>query len=64
MMFFFSIINGPSTNISNQETTNKIIELLKPNYIDGFSLLGGEPFEPENQYFLLKSSLNQLLFDL
>lgn len=27
----------------NQETTNKIIELLKPNYIDGFSLLGGEP---------------------
>ena len=38
----------------NQETTNKIIELLKPNYIDGFSLLGGEPFEPENQPVLVE----------
>ena len=37
----------------NQETTNKIIELLKPNYIDGFSLLGGEPFEPANQKDIL-----------
>lgn len=37
----------------NQETINKIIELLKPNYIDGFSLLGGEPFEPENQPVLV-----------
>ena len=25
------------------------MELLKPDYIEGFSLLGGEPFEPENQ---------------
>lgn len=32
-----------------QETENYIIELLKPDYINGFSLLGGEPFEPENQ---------------
>lgn len=27
----------------------KILELLKPSYIQGFTLLGGEPFEPENQ---------------
>ena len=27
---------------------------LKPSYIDGLSLLGGEPFEPENQEVLVK----------
>jgi len=32
-----------------QETEKKILELLKPSYIQGFTLLGGEPFEPENQ---------------
>ena len=32
-----------------RETQNKILELLAPSYIEGFSLLGGEPFEPENQ---------------
>ena len=32
-----------------QETQDKILELLAPSYIEGFSLLGGEPFEPENQ---------------
>lgn len=26
----------------------EIIEALKPSYIKGFSLLGGEPFEPQN----------------
>ena len=31
------------------ETKDHIMELLKPDYIEGFSLLGGEPFEPENQ---------------
>lgn len=35
----------PFTN----ETTDDIINLLKPSHIEGFSLLGGEPFEPENQ---------------
>lgn len=30
------------------ETLNEIIEALKPNYIKGLSLLGGEPFEIEN----------------
>lgn len=32
-----------------EETERYIIELLKPSYINGLSLLGGEPFEPENQ---------------
>ena len=36
-----------------QETQDKILELLKPGYIQGFTLLGGEPFEPENQSGLL-----------
>lgn len=32
-----------------QEIEDSIIEGLKPDYITGLSLLGGEPFEPENQ---------------
>lgn len=35
-----------------EETKENIIKLLKPDYISGFSLLGGEPFEPENQKIL------------
>lgn len=31
------------------EQTNEIIEDLKPSYITGLSLLGGEPFEKTNQ---------------
>ena len=31
------------------ETINMILEMLKPDYIRGFTLLGGEPFEPQNQ---------------
>ncbi len=31
------------------ETAAELIEALIPDYIEGFSLLGGEPFEPENQ---------------
>lgn len=30
----------------------EILEALKPDYIQGFTLLGGEPFEPENQQVL------------
>ncbi|HBL81573.1 MAG TPA: anaerobic ribonucleoside-triphosphate reductase activating protein [Clostridiales bacterium] len=30
----------------------QILEALKPDYIKGFSLLGGEPFEPQNQHVL------------
>lgn len=31
---------------------NKIIESLKPSYISGLSILGGEPYEPENEIVL------------
>lgn len=32
-----------------KETENELLEALQPDYIDGLSLLGGEPFEPANQ---------------
>ena len=32
-----------------EEQTQQILDALKPDYIKGFSLLGGEPFEPQNQ---------------
>jgi anaerobic ribonucleoside-triphosphate reductase activating protein len=32
-----------------QETIDYILCLLKPDYIQGLTLLGGEPFEPQNQ---------------
>ena len=32
-----------------QETIDKIIAMLKPDYVRGLTLLGGEPFEPQNQ---------------
>ena len=32
-----------------EETIQTILDLLKPGYIRGLTLLGGEPFEPENQ---------------
>ena len=32
-----------------EETENTILNLLKPTYIRGLTLLGGEPFEPQNQ---------------
>jgi len=35
-----------------EATENEIIEALKPSHITGFSLLGGEPFEEENQEVL------------
>lgn len=36
-----------------KEIRNEILESLAPGYINGLSLLGGEPFEPENQRELL-----------
>lgn len=36
------------------EVKDRILKLLEPVYIQGFSLLGGEPFEPENQVVLVK----------
>ena len=32
-----------------QDTIDMILELMKPSYIKGITLLGGEPFEPQNQ---------------
>ena len=32
-----------------QETEDALIKSLAPDYIQGLSVLGGEPFEPENQ---------------
>ncbi len=36
-----------------KETEDTILELLAPDYINGLTLLGGEPFEPDNQRALL-----------
>ena len=36
-----------------QETINEILTMLKPSYIRGLTLLGGEPMEPDNQRALL-----------
>ena len=35
------------------ETEQEIMRLLEPSYINGLTLLGGDPFEPENQRALL-----------
>lgn len=35
------------------ETEDKIIKMLEPSYIKGFSLLGGEPMAPNNRERLL-----------
>ena len=36
-----------------KDTEEQIINMLAPSYINGLTLLGGEPFEPENQRALL-----------
>ena len=36
------------------ELEDRIISALAPDYVKGFSLLGGEPFEPQNQGALLE----------
>ena len=32
-----------------EETVEQILSMLRPNHIKGLTLLGGEPFEPQNQ---------------
>lgn len=32
-----------------QQTIDSILDMLRPDYIRGLTLLGGEPFEPQNQ---------------
>ena len=36
-----------------EKTEKEIVELLRPDYVRGLTLLGGEPFEPESQPALL-----------
>lgn len=36
-----------------EETEERLLSLLEPSYISGLSLLGGEPFEPQNQRVLV-----------
>ena len=38
----------------NDKVIDEIITYLKPDFVEGISLLGGEPFEPENQEGLIK----------
>ncbi len=37
----------------DKSAEDRILKALEPSYIRGFSLLGGEPFEPENQKVLV-----------
>lgn len=36
------------------ETIEAIVDMLRPDYIRGLTLLGGEPFEPQNQGPIVK----------
>ena len=36
-----------------KETEDEIIEALRPSWIQGLSILGGEPMEPENEAVLI-----------
>ena len=37
-----------------QDTIQEILDMMAPSHIKGLTLLGGEPFEPENQVELVK----------
>ena len=37
-----------------EETVGKILKMLAPDHIKGLTLLGGEPFEPQNQPEIVK----------
>ncbi|MCD7709028.1 MAG: anaerobic ribonucleoside-triphosphate reductase activating protein [Clostridiales bacterium] len=37
----------------DEAVENEILDSLAPDYVQGLTLLGGEPFEPENQAVLL-----------
>ena len=36
-----------------EETEEELLKALEPGYVNGLSLLGGEPFEPQNQAVLV-----------
>ena len=37
-----------------EQTIEMILDMLRPSYIKGLTLLGGEPFEPQNQADVVK----------
>ena len=37
-----------------EQTAQTILDMLRPDYIRGLTLLGGEPFEPQNQGAIVK----------
>lgn len=41
-------------NPFTKETEDEIIKALKPSFVEGLTLLGGEPMEPQNQVVLLQ----------
>lgn len=41
-------------NPFTQETIDSILEMLSPPHVKGLTILGGEPFEPENQPAVLE----------
>ncbi len=45
--------NFSNGKVFDQEEEDAIIESLKPDFIRGLTLLGGDPFEPENQEGLI-----------
>ncbi|MCR5354329.1 MAG: anaerobic ribonucleoside-triphosphate reductase activating protein [Lachnospiraceae bacterium] len=41
-------------HLYTDEVENELVESIKESYIDGISILGGEPMEPENQPYVRK----------
>ena len=41
-------------HLYTDEVENELVESIKESYIDGISILGGEPMEPENQPYIRK----------
>ena len=37
-----------------EKTVQTVLDMLRPDYIRGLTLLGGEPFEPQNQGPIVK----------
>lgn len=46
--------NFAAGNPFTREVEDEIIDSLRPDYVDGLTLLGGEPMEPENQAGLVE----------
>ena len=44
----------------DKSTEDTVIRSLKQNYVNGLTLLGGDPFEPKNQYPLYQFYPQQL----